>query len=182
MTFGESVKTCFRKYFVFRGRASRSEFWWFQLFVLVVGIALSFIDSALFGQTTNRILDDDLFERGDISASFYSIFPGRMFEDIFDLATLMPTLTVSARRLHDIGKTGWWQVIPFAGLLLMAPGFYMVIVGEPSGPATFSLAIGALVALVLFIMLIVWYCRDSERGANRFGESSKYRSVGDTFS
>ncbi len=41
MTFQQSVVTCLKKYFVFSGRASRSEFWWFQLFVFLINAILS---------------------------------------------------------------------------------------------------------------------------------------------
>jgi uncharacterized membrane protein YhaH (DUF805 family) len=47
MTFTESVKTCFTKYADFNGRASRSEYWWFVLFVFVVGVILSVISRPL---------------------------------------------------------------------------------------------------------------------------------------
>lgn len=47
MTFGESIRTCFTKYADFNGRASRSEFWWFFLFCILAGIAVSFISDAL---------------------------------------------------------------------------------------------------------------------------------------
>jgi uncharacterized membrane protein YhaH (DUF805 family) len=55
MTFGESIRTCFTKYAEFNGRASRSEFWWFFLFIVLVSIALSVLSdtaSALFSLGT----------------------------------------------------------------------------------------------------------------------------------
>ena len=67
MGFGESIKTCFNKYATFSGRASRSEFWWFQL--------------AFF-------------------LSFFTIIGG--------LILLLPNMSVTVRRLHDVGKSGWW--------------------------------------------------------------------------
>ncbi len=47
MTFGESISTCFKKYVVFDGRASRSEFWWFALFTFVASLVLGFVSQAL---------------------------------------------------------------------------------------------------------------------------------------
>jgi uncharacterized membrane protein YhaH (DUF805 family) len=47
MTFGESISTCFKKYVVFDGRASRSEFWWFALFTFLVSLVLGFVSQAL---------------------------------------------------------------------------------------------------------------------------------------
>jgi len=49
MTFTESIKTCFSKYADFDGRASRSEYWWFVLFIVLVGIGLSMVSEALAG-------------------------------------------------------------------------------------------------------------------------------------
>lgn len=47
MTFGESISTCFKKYVVFDGRASRSEFWWFALFTFLASLVLGFVSQAL---------------------------------------------------------------------------------------------------------------------------------------
>jgi hypothetical protein len=51
MDFGEAVKTCFRKYFVFRGRGQRSEYWYFYLFTILGGIVFSILDAVLFGSS-----------------------------------------------------------------------------------------------------------------------------------
>ena len=74
----------FRKYVHFGGRATRDEFWWWVVFIAIAGIVFSVIDG-LIGS-------------------------GSALETLFSLATLLPTLAVTARRLHDIGKTGWWQL------------------------------------------------------------------------
>lgn len=90
MTFVESIKTCFSKYADFKGRASRSEFWWFMLFNVACYIVTSFISDALYL--------------------------------LFALATLLPSLAVGARRLHDTDRSGWLQLIgliPLVGLILL---------------------------------------------------------------
>ena len=90
MTFTESVKVCFSKYAEFKGRASRSEFWWWFLFTTVAGIAAQVI--------------------GHVPAA------------VFAIGTLLPWIAVTARRLHDIDKSGWWQligIIPLIGWGLM---------------------------------------------------------------
>ncbi len=90
MTFTESVKTCFSKYADFKGRAPRSEFWYFALFLALMTIFLE-----LF----NEILSA-----------------------LFGLATLLPYIAVTARRLHDTDRSGWWQLlglIPIIGWLIL---------------------------------------------------------------
>ena len=85
--FGEAIGTCFKKYFVFEGRASRSEFWYFLLF--------------------------------QITGSIISIFFHPAVNAIFEFGTLVPMLAVGCRRLHDINKSGWWQLILITGIGLI---------------------------------------------------------------
>lgn len=94
MGFIQSITTCFDKYATFSGRASRSEFWWFYLFVTV------------FGWIT--ILVDSFVVVNDIG----------VMNLIFELAVIIPTLAVGARRYHDINKSGWWQLAVFTIILL----------------------------------------------------------------
>ena len=94
MDFMTSVKTVFSKYADFNGRAIRSEFWWFILFCIVVGLVLGMLDTMLFGY-------------GSIG----------LFALVFQLGTIIPSLSVGARRLHDIGKSGWWQLLMFVPIL-----------------------------------------------------------------
>ena len=93
MAFPDAVKICFSKYADFNGRARRSEFWWWVLFTFLLGIAASIIDAVL--GTTN------------------SSGTG-LIGSITNLAVLLPSLAVGARRLHDTGRSGWWQLLWFA--------------------------------------------------------------------
>ena len=88
MDFQTSIKTCFNKYVVFSGRASRSEFWWFILFGLLVGVGTSIVDF-IIDPTGNFVL----------------------FNSIASLALFIPQLSAGSRRLHDTGKSGWWQLL-----------------------------------------------------------------------
>ena len=56
MNFGEAISTCFKKYVVFDGRASRSEYWWFALFTFLVQLVLRFIHPALAGLFSLAVL------------------------------------------------------------------------------------------------------------------------------
>ena len=90
MDFQTSIKTCFKKYAEFSGRASRSELWWFALFCLIGGIVTSIIDTMVLGYSTEGY--------GPINL-------------VFSIITALPTISVACRRLHDINRTGWWQLI-----------------------------------------------------------------------
>ena len=85
MNFTKSVEVCFNKFANFEGRARKSEFWWFQLFCIIVQIVGTIIDSIL-GYT-------------------------ELFVWIGYMIVLLPSLAVGARRLHDTGRSGWWQLL-----------------------------------------------------------------------
>jgi len=114
MTFQESIKTCFSKYVTFSGRAQRSEFWWWVLFIMIANMVLTWVDIALFGTTQTA--------PGSISGSTDT----PILSGIFGLATLLPSLSVAIRRLHDIDKSGWWYLIgliPLIGLIVLIVWF-----------------------------------------------------------
>ena len=100
MDIQTSTKTCFSKYATFSGRASRSEFWFFQLFIILVSIAILIIDVMILG---------------------YSIDDKTPISSIFTLIMLIPSIAVVCRRLHDINLSGWWQLLYFTiiGIILL---------------------------------------------------------------
>jgi uncharacterized membrane protein YhaH (DUF805 family) len=112
-------------------------------------------------------------------------------ETLFSLAILLPSIAVVTRRLHDIGKTGWWQV-PWYGILFvawLATGmFYGVtnasgewsfddadIQWESAGevfaflPAAIMLIAALAITLAAIVWAIIWMARQGEAGQNRFG-------------
>lgn len=98
MEFGQAISSCFSKYATFSGRASRSEFWWFFLFQVLVSLAVSMV--------------------------------GETYSGLVSLALLLPALAVGARRLHDIGRSGWWQLLMLTGIGLLLLIYWWV---QPSG-------------------------------------------------
>ncbi|NDV02067.1 DUF805 domain-containing protein [Pseudoroseicyclus tamaricis] len=114
MSFAEAVRTNFSKYVTFSGRARRSEFWWWVLFCFLAGIVLGWVDFALFGETATYVGE------GAGGIVLWSRFTP--FTSIFGLATLLPSLSVTVRRLHDFDKSGWWWwlwVIPLVGAIVL---------------------------------------------------------------
>ena len=101
MQFLEAIETCVvKKYCDFDGRASRSEFWWYTLGYVIVSYSWSFIMGLITGASVMAGMDGN-FQFSAIQLLSY----------IPTFALLLPTLGVGARRLHDIGKSGWWQLL-----------------------------------------------------------------------
>lgn len=99
-TFGQAVQRFFQKYAQFRGRASRSEFWWWYLASVIIEVVL----------------------RGLASAS--AIFG--ILGLLFSLAVIVPQIAIAARRLHDTNRSGWWQLlglIPIVGWIILLVWF-----------------------------------------------------------
>lgn len=90
MTFGEAINDGFSKYAQFSGRSSRSAYWWFVLFYVLVYIATSIVDAAINTP---------------------------VFTGLAVLALFLPSLAVLVRRLHDTDHSGWWVFISFVPLI-----------------------------------------------------------------
>ena len=142
MNFQTSVKTCFKKYTTFSGRASRSEFWYFYLFNY--GLYAILIISAI-----------------NISLIFIWLYLG------FFLATFIPFLAATARRLHDVNKSGWFQILPL-------PFSFFERLLERSSQEGLSILIG-LITLGLYIYLLVLYCTKGEKKKNKYGKPIKFK-------
>jgi len=88
MNFVEAITSGFKNYVNFAGRSARSEFWWWQLFFVLVSIVAGIIDALLF------------------SGSQLSPISSLAF-----LALVIPSIAVSVRRFHDLDKSGWWILL-----------------------------------------------------------------------
>jgi uncharacterized membrane protein YhaH (DUF805 family) len=93
MGFGKAIATCLRKYAVFSGRASRSEYWFFVLFETLLFAILIILDIVAFRGFMNVLLTLAL------------------------LILFLPRLAVLVRRLHDTDKSGWWMLIPLVPVI-----------------------------------------------------------------
>ena len=113
---------CLQHYADFNGRARRSEYWYFVLFNFIVSILIGLLLGVIAGLL-------------NVPALVYLAY-------LWSLAVFIPSLAVSVRRLHDIGRSGWWLLL-------------------------------SLIPLVGAIILIIWYCTDSQPGANQYGPNPK---------
>lgn len=138
-----------RRYFELSGRSRRKEYLLFTLFIILASIVTGVIDV---------ILGYDGEEGGPIGL-------------LTSLALLIPSTTVSVRRLHDIGKSGWWVAAPFA---LIIPVAFAVLVEGANAQNPSAILIFSVIALLCYaIVWLVWTCSDGEAGENRFGENPK---------
>lgn len=110
MDLGDAVSTCFKKYAVFEGRASRPEFWLFALFNLIVYMVWIVLVFLLSSGSTEAIV------------VFLFYLPA--------LILLLPNLSVTVRRLHDAGYSGGFYflfLIPFVGSII-----YLIFMVQPT--------------------------------------------------
>ena len=118
-----AVQLGFRRYFNFRTRATRSEFWWWVLFTIVSAIVLTVLVDVTLGTY------DRESKEGLISGIFRAI-------------VFIPSISIGARRLHDVNRSGWWQLMWLISWLI-----------------------------VPLIILIVWFSRQGDRQTNQYGLS-----------
>ncbi len=102
---------CLRNYAQFDGRARRSEYWMFTVINTVIIIALAIVGVALIVSTRRG---------GGFNSGLPFLFMAPVW--LYSIAMIIPHLAVSARRLHDTGRSGWWMLIafiPFGGIILL---------------------------------------------------------------
>ena len=134
--FFEAIKLGFKKYVNFRDRSRRSEYWFFILFN---GIIFSLL-IILMISTLKEV-------KGSTYSYYYKYYEVHplvnALEIIYFLIMFLPIICIQIRRLHDIGKSGFFLFLHF-------------------------------IPLVGSIILLVFFCEDSEPGQNLYGPSPKY--------
>ena len=150
MTFIDSVKTCFKKILDIQGRASRSEYWWFVLFVALVPTIVMFF---LFFVVV-------LLGGGNLAES-------NSFVILILLISFGPAVvaltTVSVRRLHDLNKSGWYIAIYYAlDLIAITPGI---------SPTLSNVLLW--ISIGFFFYLIVIFMFKGSNNKNKYGSPIK---------
>ena len=110
MNFFNAIMICFSKYATFAGRASRYEFWYFNLFLIIGSIITAIIDVIIFP---------------DLLGAFSPL------NTVFSLAILLPFVAVSARRMHDVNRSGWWQLIPLTIIGIIPYTYWVTKKSDP---------------------------------------------------
>ena len=124
VSYPEAIKLGFARYGDFTGRSTRAEYWWWVLFLVLADGLLTIVDMGIGTYNTQSDLG--------------------LLGGLFGLSTLIPSFALGARRLHDINKSGWWQLMWF--------GFFL---------------------FVPIIVLIVWTIRQGDNGTNTYGSDPR---------
>ena len=184
MGFIEAVKTCLRKYFTFTGRARRSEYWWFVLFlILAVTVGTSLL--AMLVQWLCQAMDVDSF------------WPVMIVSGLFSIVFVIPVYAAMVRRLHDTGRSGWWVGVNllcslvYSGCytMIMAPvvdkmssiddpfalASLMTAAMQQSPTAASLMSLCGMVSFILGIVILIFTLLDSKWGENKYGPSPKYQ-------
>lgn len=132
----------------FSGRARRSEYWYYTLCGIIINIVLSVIDS-LIG------LDFDIVGT------------------IYSLAVFIPGLAVLVRRMHDIGKSGWYVLILFLPFIIAAVWFGVLAIDTSGSGFTTWAIVPALLLIGGLIWMLVLLCTEGDSGPNEYGEDPK---------
>jgi len=123
VSFIQAIKLFFKNYANFEGRSSRSEYWWFYVASMVITMPLNMLQQIMQFAVQND--DTKLMVLPVIVMSFIVMGIG--------LGLLVPSIAICTRRLHDIGKSGWWQLIgfiPIVGAIILIVWF----IKESEGP------------------------------------------------
>ena len=168
----EAVMTCLQKFFDFRGRARRREYWWFFLFTFIVSWVFSFLGNMMTPVFT-----------------YIGLFIG--------LLLWIPSLAALTRRLHDRNHSGWWVVAMFICTLvaygsfavMLAPHMsalmgegdnmaMMLIIADAVQEMPQAMAVAAVAGVcyfILFVITLVFAVQDSHWNENKYGTSPKYQ-------
>jgi uncharacterized membrane protein YhaH (DUF805 family) len=156
MGFGQAITHVLRNYVNFRGRATRSEFWWFFLLTFIVYVALFIMSSVGIASSADPQLWGLLAQVGSTGTL------------VWFLATIIPVSAVWFRRLHDSNKSGWWYVLT---IMSGFGGFIFVVLSALQNQVTFMVGMVLGIASGIGgIVLLIFALLSSTSGPNRYGE------------
>lgn len=176
MGFLTAIKTCLQKFVVFQGRASRKEFWSFVLFGVLIQVLVLLFDGLVLGMVAGEKFTQ-LDASGKIELYGWRVHDFTSNPDIAFLVLLLPTLAAGVRRLHDVGRSGFWILIvaatPICGMLVMA--LFSAINQQDLGNLV------GLVSLLLTVIgiftILFWWVQPSAGGPNGFDLAPPARHV-----
>ena len=149
----EAYKSYWKKYFTWKGRSTRAEYWWPVLVNFLIAIILSVVEILTLS--------------------------GSYLTGIFQLLIFIPGLSVLVRRIHDVGHSAWFALSPLVLMLALAVLAVISAVLTYAGvvsPAinsvkSFIFILGGIAMVVLSLVVMVFCCFEGTRGANKYGEA-----------
>ena len=145
----DAIKLFFKNYFNFRGRASRSEFWWFALAYLIVAVVVAIAEGLVKGI--------------DYAGSGIT-------SNLLSLALAIGQLSLNARRLQDRGHSGWWQLAPVVPIIPLIY-FSILLIATESPANAIAAGLTALLFIGTYITLIVMWCLPPKEDENKWGRN-----------
>lgn len=168
----QAIKSGFRNGLTLKGRASRPEFWWFLAFALVFFLVL---EAVFFGSS------NALYEKGREGLAVALEWGGV----IVGLMVSFPLFTLTVRRFHDRGLSGWWVLVLELGLFFLPSivGYLFILTsedslaialsnavdGEPVAKFLFGAFLAQIAGVALIVVQLIIAALPSQKGKNRFG-------------
>jgi uncharacterized membrane protein YhaH (DUF805 family) len=152
-----------KRYAEFSGRSRRMELWMWVLFTVIVSIVLGILDGLLGFSTSRSTLTPAATGVGFAAMTNIGVLGG-----IWSLATLVPSLAVSVRRLHDTNRAGWWLLLPMVPYFLGFAMMFMAMTSQSLGMIGFG-GVLMLIGFIGAIVLLVFYCLPGTPGPNDYG-------------
>lgn len=189
MDFAAAITSGFKNYGNFRGMASRSEYWYWVLFTVLISVAAWTIDQAVGGNTVPAL--DPSLDTGnaDLNAAIAMMNKPAVVSNILSIVLLLPNFTMTARRFHDAGFSGKWQWLQVAPVLAMFIGLVGLSVttlsavdgndGTAADPELFFAALGifgvtTLLGLAYFVFQLIVTLRRTRTAADGNKYAVKY--------
>ncbi|MBR6991828.1 MAG: DUF805 domain-containing protein [Bacteroidales bacterium] len=159
---------CLKQYADFSGRARRKEYWWFTVinFIIMMALMIGFCIPFIKIGYNSAVAGVDDFDEMEIMLTAMKS-PFLYIYLIYYLAIIIPSLAVMVRRLHDIGKSGFWAFFICGGSLLGTISSYI------QGTNTVVYILIALAGFVICIISLVWMFTNSDYGPNQYGPNPK---------
>ncbi len=177
LEFVEANKMFWRKGLTFKGRARRSEYWWGYLTYYIITVAWSALAVAIAFAVNFQHLDEMLV---DDVAMMSRLLPVFLIACIPLIAVIVPVYAAQTRRLHDVGRSGWWVIlslIPLVPYVASVCFLFTAILHEDTTmlPVTvLTMLVSAGVTFILNLIVLVFTLQDSKPEENEYGPSPKY--------
>lgn len=149
-----------KRSFNFSDRARRREYGWFYLINTLIAIILNILVGvcAVIGLEGMA---------GGLSIVSY----------LYQFAILIPMISVTTRRLHDLGWSGWWQLLPYLVVIVLSIATVFSLDTELGGAITgaeyslYTLTLASIGCMYIFILFLIF--KDGQRGTNKYGDDPK---------